>query len=153
MSPDASFNDESESSNSFSPIPQQQSPCTSSNIDGLVYSESRDTLGVFAQSSKGDSSFLGSLSATSKESHRSNLDWALVKIHEPSLFWSLYQSSNFPFIQEVVQRLRDRSAVQVITASNIIQGYINGNATFIQLPNSIEFQEMWTVQLDGPLRE
>jgi hypothetical protein len=94
---------------------------------------------------------LGRLSTISHANNTSNLDWALVGL-EKAEFSTL--SGNLEVSTCIVGIAPSKAAVSVITGSNgIINGTISGSLTFMQLPNSIAFQEMWTVRLDGAICE
>jgi len=94
---------------------------------------------------------LGRLSTISHGNNMSNLDWALVGL-EKAKFSTL--SDNLEVSTYIVGIAPSKAAVSVVTGSNgIINGTISESLTFMQLPNSIAFQEMWTVRLDGAICE
>jgi hypothetical protein len=98
--------------------------------------------------------FLGRVAAMSRSTSTSNLDWALIHLECTDTFSGINPSTKFPLLQSVVYTLPGTKMVQVFTASNAaMNGKITGTPTFMQAPHSIAFQEMWTVQLNGPLRE
>jgi hypothetical protein len=98
--------------------------------------------------------FLGTVSAMSSVSSTSNLDWALIQINQVDMLFSVLEDSEFPFVQSVLSSVPTRTAVLVKTSSSgLTRGFITANSTFMQLPNYIPFQEMWTVYLEGPLGE
>ena len=89
--------------------------------------------------------------------HRStdtSLDWALVSINDGDLLRSLSQPQRAVNIREVAREVSSRIEIKAITASNgTLSGTLFRNPTFMQLPPSATFQELWIVHLDGPLRE
>jgi hypothetical protein len=94
---------------------------------------------------------LGRLSTMSHADNTSNLDWALVKLEKAE--FSAF-SANLEVSTCITGIAPSKAAVSVITGSNgIINGTISGSLTFMQLPNGIAFQEMWTVRLDGEICE
>jgi hypothetical protein len=96
---------------------------------------------------------LGRLAALSEASQTSDLDWALIRIDSP-LPPSIWQSPKNLRTQSVARDPPGKAKIQVMAATEyIIQGTITGCSTFMQLPHSVAFQEMWSVQLDGPLSE
>ena len=97
---------------------------------------------------------LGSLAEFSEASDTSNLDWALIRIDSPQILSSVCQWSKILRTQSIQQGSPVKAKVQVMTTTNrTIEGTITGGSTFMRLPNSIAFQEMWKVQLDRPLGE
>lgn len=98
--------------------------------------------------------FLGRVAAMSRSTNTSDLDWAVVHLEGADIFSGIKLATKFRSFQNVVYALRGTKAVQVFTESDAAtDGKITGTPTFMQVPHSIAFQEMWTVQLDGPLRE
>jgi hypothetical protein len=96
---------------------------------------------------------LGPLKTLSIASKTSDLDWALIHIESP-LPRSIYQSNKNINIQSVAQVPLGKTKIQAITSTECsIEGIITGGSTFMQLPHSVAFQEMWSVQLNGPLSE
>jgi hypothetical protein len=96
---------------------------------------------------------LGRLAVLSEASQTRDLDWALIRIDSP-LPPSIRQSPKNNRTQSVARDLPGKAKIQVMTTTEyIIQGTITGCSTFMQLPYSVAFQEMWSVQLDGPLSE
>jgi len=97
---------------------------------------------------------IGRLSATSQSTSSNNLDWALIQIDREELIYSVGQVSKFPHVKSVIHAPWERKSVQIVTSSNgITNGVITGSKTYMRLPNSMALQEMWAVQLDGPLSE
>lgn len=96
---------------------------------------------------------LGHLAALSEASNTRDLDWALIRI-DSSLLPSIYRAPKNIRIQSLARDPPGKIKVKVITTTkSIIQGTTTGSSTFMQLPHGVAFQEMWTVQLDGPLSE
>jgi hypothetical protein len=90
----------------------------------------------------------------SRSTNTSDLDWAVVYLEGADIFSRIKLATKFPSFQNVICALRGTKTVQVFTESDAATDRkITGTPTFIQVPHSIAFQEMWTVQLDGPLRE
>jgi hypothetical protein len=87
----------------------------------------------------------------------SNLDWALIQIECPDFKAFIRESAETPRkIDRIAEALlsRKKSAVHVLmSSSGLTTGTLTTSPSYIQLSNSTAFQEMWTVQLDGPLRE
>jgi len=97
---------------------------------------------------------LGPIIAMSQATKSSNLDWALIRIECPNLRSSLLRISQNLQVQHIKASLRGAEDVQTITSSSgCLSGRIAGSSTFMQLPASTAFQEVWTVQLDGSLRK
>jgi hypothetical protein len=96
---------------------------------------------------------LGPLSKISIATDTHNLDWALVEITSPEILALHSQRLPFSRVKNTIDTLpQQSSSITVITPSNgKTIGIITTNPTFMQLPTSIAFQEVWTVQLDGPL--
>jgi hypothetical protein len=98
-------------------------------------------------------SSLGRLAALSEASRASNLDWALIRI-DSTITPLIHQSPQSIRTRRVAQNPPGKAKIKVLRSTDCyIQGTITGCSTFMQLPNSIAFQEMWTVQLDGSLSE
>jgi hypothetical protein len=98
--------------------------------------------------------FLGRIAAMSRSTSTSDLDWALIRLECTDIFSWINPSTILPLLQGIVDTLPRTKLIQVFTASNgAMNGKITGTPTFMQAPHSIAFQEMWTVQLDGPLGE
>ena len=82
------------------------------------------------------------------------MDWALVRIDCVDFRSSLSELLETPRIEHVQASLNGAKTVHAVTGSSgCLAGCITGSSTFMQLPESTAFQEVWTVQLDGPLRE
>lgn len=97
---------------------------------------------------------IGRMSTTSQSTSSNNLDWALIQIDRQELIYSVGQISKFPYVKDVIRTPWERKSVQIVTSSNgITNGIITGSQTYMRLPHSIALQEMWAVQLDGPLSE
>ncbi|KIM96249.1 hypothetical protein OIDMADRAFT_59318 [Oidiodendron maius Zn] len=97
--------------------------------------------------------FLGRVAAMSRSTATSNLDWAVIHLECVDPFSWINTVKSFPPVQSIAYTLSETKKVQVVTASNgTIDGKITGTPTFMQVPQSIAFQEVWVVQLDGPLR-
>ena len=59
-----------------------------------------------------------------------------------------------PRTKHVKASLNGAKMVHAITGSSgCLAGRITGSSTFMQFPERTAFQEVWTVQLGGPLRE
>lgn len=98
--------------------------------------------------------FLGRVAAVSRSTTASNLDWAVIRLECADLFSWINPETDVPLLQNVVNTLRETRKVKVFTPFNAAtDGKITGTPTFMQVPHSIAFQEMWTVKLNGPLRE
>jgi hypothetical protein len=96
---------------------------------------------------------LGTSSAISKPFITNNLDWLLIDIDD-NCVTSMEERLNHQWIGSIVREVSARTKILALTASNgSLSGFISANSTYMQLPNSSVFQEMWTVQLDGPLRK
>jgi hypothetical protein len=90
----------------------------------------------------------------SQQTATTNLDWALVRIDCVNFRSSLSELLETPRIEHVEASLNGAKTVLAITGSRgYLAGRITGSSTFMQLPETTAFQEVWTVQLDGPLRE
>jgi len=99
-----------------------------------------------------NSKFLGRLAFNAQITKCQNLDWALISL-ECEDFKSLsdFQTRN---IQKILTPPQNTSPVEVIMPSNgATNGTISAGSVFVQLPNSVAFQEMWTVKLEKPARE
>jgi hypothetical protein len=95
---------------------------------------------------------LGHISAMSQPTRTANLDWALIHIDSADFNSSIIVSSKIDRVRNVAVTLTGRRRVEALTASNgCVIGILTGSSTFVQLPDSSAFQEMWAVQLDGPL--
>lgn len=98
--------------------------------------------------------FLGRVVAISRCTSTSNLDWAVIRLECRDIFSRINVGTQFPLLHNVIDTLHQTKKVQVFTAFEATtEGKITGTPTFMQVPYSIAFQEMWTVQLDGLLRE
>jgi hypothetical protein len=95
---------------------------------------------------------LGRLSTVSHTDNTSNLDWALVELRIPEISPHIlaHVSGGLEVSTCMVGIAPTEAAVLVITGSNgIMRGTMSRSLTFMQLPNTVAFQEMWTVRLDG----
>jgi len=88
-----------------------------------------------------------------------NADWAICGLSPPFGFDSeSHKCINGQLgaikVTSIVETPHSKAAVLTITGSNgAIRGTISGNISFVQLAGSTAFQEMWTVRLEGPLRQ
>jgi hypothetical protein len=96
---------------------------------------------------------LGPLSKVSTLTDARNFDWALVEITSLEIFYLYSQKTSVPRVQSIINSLPQQSTIvtAMMKSNGRTMGIISTNPTLMQLPPSIAFQEMWTVQLDGPL--
>jgi hypothetical protein len=98
--------------------------------------------------------YLGRIFAISLQTTTTNLDWALVRIECADFRSSISETIEIPRNDHIEPPWKGAKTVHAITGSSgSLAGRITGSSTFIQLPGSTAFQEVWAVQLDGPLRE
>ena len=96
--------------------------------------------------------FLGRVAGMSQSTKTGDLDWALIHLECEDIFSCIEPSLKHTALQGVVHALSGTKMVQVCTPSNTaMHGKITGTSTYMQMPHSIAFQEMWTVKFDGPL--
>lgn len=106
-----------------------------------------------ASSTKRPLEQLGMLSASSTSSATYNLDWGLVEIDDKYTTF-MTKPTNHPHVRSLVRQVSERANILALTANQgFITGFLSSNATYMQLPDSSVFQEVWTVKLDGTLRK
>lgn len=93
------------------------------------------------------SATFGTVVAWSTTSGSSNLDWALVALNDIELFSGHTPAQiHHHTINRVVPSLQGTRKVRIMTASKApIFGSILGAPTYMQMPPSTAFQEVWTV--------
>jgi len=99
---------------------------------------------------------LGYLSTLSAQSSSKDLDWALIEITDTVLRFdilTLLKGEKYPetrWVNNIASTPTAKDDVFVATASSgVLNGVISGNSSFMLLPNTVAFQEMWTLHIDG----
>jgi hypothetical protein len=130
------------------PIWPEKKPGTTSHDE--TNSNEKNRIETFEAPAK----YLGRIFAISLPTTTTNLDWALVRIECADFRSSLSDTIDIQRSDHIEPPWKGAKTVHAITGSsgNLV-GRITGSSTFIQLPGSTAFQEVWAVKLDGPLRE
>lgn len=94
---------------------------------------------------------LGSLLTTSTPSESSSLDRALIDLTSCGALLDDACVSDIVHVVDAVDASRGVPKVQLMTASKPCQsGRVLATPSFIQMPPSTSFQEVWTVETDEP---
>jgi len=157
-SPESFLSDDSEPSNNVdsTPFPKRHaSPYRSeSSSRASPFSTFDDENSLDATGRNNPLDLLGSLLVKPHIHTGIGLDWTLVSISRGLFLHSVSQLQRAVHIREVAREVSSRIEIKAITAFNgTLSGTLFRNPTFMQLPPSATFQELWIVHLDGPLRE